>query len=409
MNTAHYIAKRYLFSKKSVNAIHIISAISMLGVLVGSAALIIILSVFNGFEGIILSMYNNLGPDIEITAAQSKHFNPNNTSIQELTKDKRVLNYTEVLQEKVLIRYGNTQFIGKIKGVSADFAKGKAVDSVLLSGDFVLEQNGNPTAVIGASVQSYLSVNIGDQFQTLDIYAPRKGVSNGLNPADEFAVRSVFPVGVLRIQQEVNDMVWVPISLARELLGEPSACTSLEISVNPGVNTDDFQEELTKKLGNKFVVKNRIQQNELLYKILNSEKWAIFLILTFVLIIAIFNIIGSLTMLVIDKRKDIAILSSMGAGKSLIRRIFFLEGMMISGIGCVIGLALALAFCLIQQKTGFVKMDDGPNPLLESYPIGLKISDFMLVTLTVFSISAIASAISSSLSVKTLDQVKESL
>jgi lipoprotein-releasing system permease protein len=152
-----------------------------------------------------------------------------------------------------------------------------------------------------------------------------------------------------------------------------------------------------------------MQQNELLYKILNSEKWAIFLILTFVLIIAIFNIIGSLTMLVIDKRKDIAILSSMGASKSLIRRIFFLEGMMISGIGCLIGLAVALAFCLIQQKTGFVKMDDGPNPLLESYPIGLKISDFVLVTLTVLGISAIASAISSRLSVKTLDQLKETL
>jgi lipoprotein-releasing system permease protein len=192
-------------------------------------------------------------------------------------------------------------------------------------------------------------------------------------------------------------------------LGEPGTCSSLEISVKTDVDANDFQEELTKKLGNNFVVKNRMQQNELLYKILNSEKWAIFLILTFVLIIAIFNIIGSLTMLVIDKRKDIAILSSMGASKSLIRRIFFLEGMMISGIGCVIGLAVALAFCLIQQKTGFVKMDEGPNPLLESYPIGLKISDFVLVTLTVLGISAIASAISSRLSVKTLDQLKEAL
>lgn len=381
----------------------------MLGVLVGSAALIIILSVFNGFEGIILSMYNNLGPDLEVSAAHAKHFSPNKQNIQELAKDKRVLNYTEVLREKALIRYGNTQFIGKMRGVSAGFTKGKMVDSALLSGTFALEKNGNPAAVIGASVQSYLSVNLGDQFQTLDIYAPRKGAVNSLNPADEFAVRSVFPVGVLRIQQEVNDMVWVPISLARELLGEPSACSSLEISVKPGVNADDFQEELTKKLGNSFVVKNRIQQNELLYKILNSEKWAIFLILTFVLIIAIFNIIGSLTMLVIDKRKDIAILSSMGASKSLIQRIFFLEGMMISGIGCAIGLVVALAFCIVQQKTGFVKMDDGPNPLIESYPIGLKLSDFALVALTVLGISAIASAISARLSIKTLDRVKESL
>lgn len=380
----------------------------MLGVLVGSAALISILSVFNGFENIILSMYNTLSPDIELRATEGKRIQLNSALAQELKNDPRVLNYVEVLQEKAVIRYGNTQFIGRIKGVSRSYTQAKKLDSLVVDGAFVLEKEGQAYAVIGSSVQSYLSVNVGDEFQALDLYAPQKTSGNSLNPADEFAVRRVFPIGVIQTQQELDDVVWVPLAFARELLGEPQGCSSIELSLQSHVNSEDFKEELSKKLGNAVLVKTRIEQNELLYKILNSEKWAIFLILTFVLIIAIFNIIGSLTMLVIDKRKDIAILSSMGANSSLIQRIFFLEGMMISALGCALGMGLALAFCLVQQKTGFIKMEEG-NPFLESYPIGLKWTDFVLVSATVLGISAIASSISSKLSIKTLHQLKENL
>lgn len=409
MNTAFYIAKRYLFSKKSVNAIHIISGISMLGILVGSAALIIILSVFNGFEKLILSMYDNLTPEIRIEAQQGKTFNPKQGYVQQLKSDPRVLSYTEVLQEKALLRYGKSQFIAQIKGVSTDFGKGKNVDTVLAEGDFILEEKGEPYAIIGSGVQAYLSVNIKDQFQPLEIFSPRKGKTNSINPADEFVVKSIFPSGVFQIQQDFDNLVLVPLAFARQLLNEPLAVSAIEINLNPGINPDSFQDEIGDKLGKNLMVKNRVQQNQLLYKILNSEKWAIFVILTFVLIIAIFNIIGSLTMLVLDKKKDIAILSSMGASKNLIRRIFFTEGMMIALLGCFAGMLLGLAFCVFQQNTGWIKMDESPNAFLSAYPVDLKIQDFALVFFTVLFISGIASAISSRLSVKSLETLKEDL
>lgn len=380
----------------------------MLGVLVGSAALIIILSVFNGFENIILSMYTTLSPDIELSAAEGKRIRLDAGVAQQLKNDPRVVNYVEVLQEKAVIRYGNTQFIGKIKGVATSYTQAKALDSLVVDGQFVLEKEGEAYAVIGTGVQAHLSVNVGDEFQPLTLYAPQKTDENTVNPTNEFAVKSIFPVGVVQAQQETDDVVWVPLSFARDLLGEAQASSSIELSIAPHVDAENFKEELQRKVGESVMVKTRIQQNALLYKILNSEKWAIFLILTFVLIIAIFNIIGSLTMLVIDKRKDIAILSSMGASRTLIQRIFFLEGMMISGLGCVAGMGLALAFCVIQQKTGFIKMEEG-NPFLEAYPIALKWTDFVLVTATVLGISVGASSISSKLSVKTLNQLKENL
>jgi lipoprotein-releasing system permease protein len=200
----------------------------------------------------------------------------------------------------------------------------------------------------------------------------------------------------------------VPIRFARELMGENKLVSNIEINVRKGVKIDEFQEDMEKLLGKDFTVKNRSQQNELLYKILNSEKWAIFLILTFVLIIAIFNIIGSLTMLVIDKRKDIAILTSLGADKSLIRGIFFIEGMMISMLGCIVGMAVGLIFILLQQKFGFISMG-GANMMIDTYPVAIKFFDFVLVFGTVLSVSIIASAISSRLSVKNIGNLREDL
>ncbi|MES2872403.1 MAG: FtsX-like permease family protein [Bacteroidota bacterium] len=409
MNTSYYIAKRYLFSKKSVNAINFISGISMLGVFVGSAALIIILSVFNGFESIVLSMYNTFSPELRIEAAEGKTFDPADTRLSKLKNDGRIINYTEVLQEKALIRYGKSQSIALVKGVSDDYTKGKVnIDSAISSGSFTLRSQGEDFAVIGSAIQNYLSVNLNDQFRNLDIYSPRKGAANSLNPADEFNVMSIHPAGVFSVQQEFDDMMIVPIGFARQLLGEESKVSLIEINTKVGISVEDFQNEVSASLGKNFIVKNRSQQNQLLYKILNSEKWAIFLILTFVLVIAIFNIIGSLTMLVIDKTKDIAILSSLGANNSLIRGIFFIEGMMISMVGCLLGMTAGLIFSLLQQHFGFIRMS-GASFLIESYPIVLKGSDFILVLGTVLTVSLIASAISSRLSVKNTRSLREDL
>lgn len=409
MNTSYYIAKRYLFSKKSVNAINLISGISMLGVFVGSAALIIILSVFNGFESIVLSMYNTFSPEIRIEVREGKTFDPQDARLNLIRKDPRIINYTEVLQEKALIRYGKGQSIALIKGVSDDYLNNKTnLDSTISSGSFTLNENGQETAVIGSAVQNYLSVNLSDGFRSLDVYSPRKGAASSINPADEFNVQSIYAAGVFSVQQEFDNMMIVPISFARRILGEERLVSQIEINTAEKISVNAFQRDIKKILGDTFVVKNRSQQNELLYRILNSEKWAIFLILTFVLIIAIFNIIGSLTMLVIDKKQDIAVLSSLGANNQLIRGIFFLEGMMISMLGCFGGMIAGFLFCILQQNFGFIKMS-GTNLMINSYPVSMKGTDFMLVFGTVVLVALLASAISSRLSVRNIRDLREDL
>ena len=409
MNTPFFIAKRYLFSKKSVHAINFISGISMLGVFVGSAALIIILSVFNGFEKLVLSMFNTLTPQLLIEPGTGKTFDPSHKELQAIRKDPRILHYTEVLKEKALIRYGKGQFIGLVKGVSENFNQDHALDTTIIEGSFTLKHKGEDLAVIGSAVRAYLGVSVKDEFRNLQIFSPNKSAAQGaFSPADEFIVRSIHPAGVFEVQQQFDDMVLVPLSFARDLLNEPSRVSSVEINLKTGISATKFQSELEKRLGKGFIVKNRVQQNQLLYKILNSEKWAIFVILTFVVIIAIFNIIGSLTMLVIDKKRDIAILSSLGADSSLIRQIFFLEGMMIAMIGCILGMVTGLIFALLQQKFSFISMGT-VEMVVDAYPIALKFSDFVLVFLTVFFISLLASWVSSRLSIRQIISLKDDL
>jgi lipoprotein-releasing system permease protein len=397
-----------LFSGKKMHAINIISGISMLGVLVGSAALIIILSVFNGFEKVILSLYSNFTPEIKIETRLGKTFDPNIPYFNTLHKDARLFSYTQVLQEKALIKYGDKTLLGNVKGVSDDFLKNKQLDSTVQNGSFTLKSGGQNYAVIGTTIQGSLGINVHDNLSPIQIFSPRRGEINSANPLNEFVVRSINPSGVFAIQQEFDDIVVTPIEFARDLLDQPKAVSSIELNYKPGTDLASVQNKIKEEIGDKFTVKNRKEQNTELYKTLNYERWAVYMILTFVLIIAIFNIIGSLTMLVIDKRKDIAILSSLGANKQTIQRIFFFEGMMISLIGCVVGIALGLAFCLVQQHFGLIKMGTQMS-VIDAYPIDLVISDFGLVFLTVCAISVIASGISARLSIKGLDEIKQDL
>lgn len=375
----------------------------------GSAALIILLSTFNGFEELTLSLYNKFTTELRIEPTIGKVFNPNtNKNLQKLKNDTHVAGYTEVLEEKVLLRYENAQCIGLLKGVSSDYFKGKRMDSTLLEGKSILKKDGINFALIGSDIQSRLSVNIKNDFQNLEVYSPNKGLGNSADPSSEFSIRAIHPAGIFQPQQHFDNLILVPLDFARDLLGEPKQVSAIELHIKKGTSIADFQAEIARKLGKEFQVKNRAQQNQLLYKILNSEKWAVFLILTFVLIIAIFNIIGSLTMLVIDKRPDIAILSSLGASKALIQKIFFIEGMMISMIGCIMGMISAFLFCLLQQRFGLIKMGEA-NFFTEAYPIALKWSDFLLVFATVALISILASLISSRLSIRHVQNLREDL
>jgi lipoprotein-releasing system permease protein len=408
LNTSIYIAKRYLFSKKQTHAINIISGISILGVLVGSAALIIILSVFNGLEQVILSLYSNFTPELKIEPRLGKTFDPNTPYFNGLGRDVRVVSYTQVLQEKALIKYADRQFIGTIKGVSDDFLKGRKLDSTIQFGSFTLKDKEHNFAVIGSTVQGNLGVSLKNQFVSLQIFSPKRSAGNSTNPMNDFVFRSIQPSGVFGIQQDFDDLIITPIEFTRDLLDEPNQVSSIEINYKKGTDLDQIQETIEGKIGKYYTVKNRKEQNTELYKTINYERWSIFMILTFVLIIAIFNIIGSLTMLVIDKRKDIAILTSLGANKRLIQGIFFFEGMMISVIGCVGGLILGLIVCLIQKQFGFIKMGSAIS-VLDAYPVAFKLSDIGLVFITVTVIAVIASGISSNLSVKRLDEIKQDL
>ncbi|AYL98287.1 FtsX-like permease family protein [Mucilaginibacter celer] len=408
MNTSIYIAKRYLFSGKKMHAINIISGISMLGVLIGSAALLIILSVFNGFEKVILSLYSNFTPEIKIEAKLGKTFNPNTPYFKALHQDAHLFSFTEVLQEKVLIKYGDRPFLGTVMGVSDDFLKNKQLDSTIASGSFTLKSGGQFMAVIGATIQGSLGINVHDQLSPIIIYSPRRDAENSANPLNEFVLRSINPSGVFAIQQEFDDIAVTPIEFARDLLDQPVNVSSIQLNYKKGTDLNAVQKSITEKIGKDFTVKNRREQNGELYKTLNYESWAVYMILTFVLIIAIFNIIGSLTMLVIDKRKDIAILSGLGANKSLIQGIFFFEGMMITAIGCVAGIVLGTIFCVVQQRYGLIKMGSRMS-VLDAYPVDLRLKDFGLVLLTVGGISVIAAGISARLSIKGLDEIKQDL
>jgi len=407
LNTSIYIAKRYLFSRKKMHAINIISGISMVGVLIGSAALIIILSVFNGFEVTILSLYSNFSPEIKIEAKLGKTFNPNTPYFNSLRDDPKVFSFTETLQEKALIRYDDKPFVGTIEGVSDDFLKSPLLDSIIQVGSFTLHSEGTNYAVIGSEVQNGLGINVHDHLSSMEIYTPKRNL-NSANPLSEFDVRSITPSGVFAVGEDFDKNVVAPLSFVRDLLDQPVNVSTLEINYKTGTDIESVQESIKGRIGKDYTVKNRAQQNSELYKTLNYERWFIFMILIFVLIIALFNIVGSLTMLVMDKRKDIAILTSLGAGKKLIQGIFFFEGMMISAIGCIAGIVLGLIFCILQQRYGLVKMGSAMS-IIDAYPVSLRPGDFVLVFFTVGVIAVIASGVSARLSIKGLNDIKQDL
>jgi len=409
LNTSIYIARRYLFSRKKMHAINIISGISMLGVFIGSGALVVILSVFNGFEKVILSLYSNFTPEIRIEPKQGKTFDPNTPFFNAVHRDPKLFSFTEVLEEKALIRYGPTgEFIGTVRGVSDEFLKNPLLDSTIERGTFTLKGGGNYYAVIGANVQSKLSVNIHDQLSPLQIYTPNRTASAAADPLSEFQVTYIFPSGIFNIQQDFNSLIITDIDVMRGLLKEPRNVSAIDLNYKRGTDLGDIKRDLEDKIGASYIIKDRYQQNADLYKTLNYERWFIFVILILVLIIAIFNIIGSLTMLVIDKQKDIAILTSLGAGKGLIQGIFFFEGIMISFIGCIAGMLVGFIVCILQEQFGLITFGNHMSAI-DAYPVALRASDFLLVFVTVGGISALASGISARLSIKRLGEIKEEL
>jgi lipoprotein-releasing system permease protein len=390
MNLPFYISKRYLFSKKSQNVINIISGISVIGVVTGTMALIVILSVFNGFDELIKSLYSTFDPEIKIILAEGKTFSPSSPGFSEIRNHRYVVNFSEVLEENVLLRYGDRQYIATMKGVDDEFANVTGIDTMIIEGSFSLMEKNRPLAVIGQGVAYYLGVGL-TFINPINIYSIKRTGNISMNPEQAISRKFIFPSGIFSIEQEHNTRyIIVPISFARDLLGYQDEVSAVELKLQPGADIEMVQDEIRHIVGNEFLVQNRNDQNALFYRIMKSEKWAIFFILTFILIVASFNIIGSLTMLMLDKKEDIRTLQNLGASNRLIRRIFLLEGWMISIIGAIIGLIIGSVIAWLQARFGIIKLSGSGSFIIDAYPVVYKFTDVLKVFITVIFIGFLA-------------------
>ena len=364
----------------------------MVGVAVGTAALIIVLSVFNGFESVVKSLFSVFDPDIEITIVQGKTFHSNQVNEDQIRSLPGVISYTEVVEENALLYYKKQQYLATIKGVDSLYQHNSPLDSLLVTGEMTLQDDSLDFAVPGYGIAYFLDIDMNAPDNFISVYIPkRKGNITGM-PQESFYSELIRPIGIFSVQQDFDDKyMLVPLRFARRLLDYSDEVTSIELRLAKGADSKSIQEKITAIVGPEFRVQNRFQQQEVLYKIMKTEKWAVFLILTFILIVASFNVVGSLTMLILDKQKDIGILRSLGARDATIKQIFFLEGLLITLTGAIAGLILGLLVCILQLKFGFVKLQGGGSFIMDSYPVQVMLTDFIYVFITI-ALIGIASA-----------------
>ncbi len=391
MNLQFFIARRYYFSKKNTNVINIISLISILGVAVGSFALIVILSVFNGMEEIAVSNFNSFDPEIKIEKVEGKYFN---TSLftHKLQKLPEIDNFSYSLTESALVKYQEKQQPFNILGVDSNFKNITGIDTMIIRGNFNLSQNNLPSAIIGYSVEYELSVGI-YLFYPLNIYLPKRNTKISLvNPESAFKKSNISPVGVYGIDKSIDDFIIVPLNFLQKNASSENMCDAINIKLNKNTNIKKIKHKLKKIVGSQFTVKDRFQQHEFIYKVLKSEKTMVFLILIFILLIASFNIIGSIAMLILDKKNDIFTLKSIGTPTKKIRQIFTLDGLLISQTGIFLGLILGVLIVWLQTEYGFIKFAISSNELItNAYPVKFKFLDLISVYITVSIIGIIAS------------------
>jgi lipoprotein-releasing system permease protein len=393
MNLSFFIAKRYLVSKKSHNAINIISGVAMGGIAIGTMALIIVLSAFNGISDLVKSLYNSAGADIQITAAKGKTFLPTGARFDSVRHLKGVKYFDETMQDKALLKYGNNQVLAYIKGVGADYAAMTHFDTLIRAGKYYLKANDGYYGEFGRGVADQLGVNSSDQnYAFISCYAPKRGLENvSVNPEDAITQLQLYRSGIFSINDDFDSRyVIVSVDFARQLFDyNDKSVTSIEIGLADPLAVSNVQEQIKSILGDDFVVKDRFQQNELLFKTLKSEKLWTFIILAFILVIATFNIVGSLSMLIIDKQKDIAILHNMGAEIKSVQNIFMYEGILITVLGAAIGLIVGTLICLLQIKFKLVPMSGGF--VVDAYPVSLQFYDYISILACVFIIGFFAS------------------
>ncbi len=339
----------------------------------------------------VVTMFNSFNPDLKVTSVAGKTFNEDDIAQKNILSIRGISHMTKVIEENALVKYLDKQYICTIKGVSSDFYNTSQIDSMILNGKAILEQGEQNFAIVGMGVSYNLGLNLNDFENPLSVYVPRRFKGSSVNPVDAFNSMLIQPSGIFSVQQEYDQKYMiVPLRFARELLEYDKQLSALELKVDKTADHAKVQKQLQELLGDKYTVKNKYQQEELLFKIMKSEKLAVFMILSFILLIATFNVIGSLSMLIIDKRKDIAVLKSLGAGNQTIRNIFFTEGMMISLSGALLGLLLGGIVCWVQQTFGIITISSGSTFVMEAYPVRILFLDFVYVLLIVSIIGFVA-------------------
>lgn len=381
-----FIANRYLVAKKSHNLINIITWISIFGISVGSFALIVVLSAFNGLEKVISSMNNRLTPDLQVSAVKGKTIDLTAFPLGQLKEIQGVNYVIPTITEDALFRANDKQHIGQVKGVGLDYQSIDRLNEAVFSGDGLRLSDGDEHgfAVPGAGVAWYLGINAYNPYAMVRVYVPKRGNASQMSLDNSFNSDVLTVCSVFSTEQEQDEkLVLVPFDWLSELLEYENKASNVELFTVPNVDINKVKREVKAVIGEDYTVKNQQEQQETLYRIMRSEKWAVYVILTFILILATFNVVGSLSMLMIDKRKDTEILKSMGADNRLIQKVFLNEGLLISVAGGIIGLLLGIILVLLQQKFGFVKFGTGGNYVVDAYPVLLKLKDVLLIFATI--------------------------
>jgi len=395
MNTALYIARRYLFSKKSTNVINVISAISVLGVAVATMALVVVLSVFNGFSDLVATFFTAFDPTIKVVPVSGKTCSVNDPALMQIRSMEEIEVATECVEDQALAIYGNQQAMVNIKGVDDNFDQLTHIRDICYGeGTFELHAADLQYGIPGIRLAQTMNMParfLGDMY----IYAPnREGQLDMMNPMDGFMVDSLLSPGVVfSVQQGKYDRNYIltSIEFARNLFQREGEISSLEIKLKPGSDIAATKEKMKAITGNRFKVLDRYEQQEDTFNIMKIEKLMAYFFLTFILVVACFNIIGSLSMLIIDKKKDVMTLRSLGARDSLIKRIFMIEGWMISIIGALIGVGLGLLLCLIQQQYGIVSLGQSSGSfVIDAYPVSVHYTDVALIFITVVIVGFIS-------------------
>ena len=385
MKPSLLIALRYLFSKKKRNAINIISRIAVLAFAVCTAALIIILSTMNGFEHLIFSMYNKFNPEIKISLTAGKVFE-SEAVINKIKVLEGVSFVLPALEDNAVIQNGDYQTVCTVKGVDSQYFAVNDLQVLLNSGEAIVKDKGVNFVVMGAGISQKINADASGPFNQINLISPRRGQFS-VSDMDAVNTMTIVPSGVLTLDESMsNKYVFVPLDFAQTLFDRPAQASAIEVHVKPGTDITLLQDKLQSTLGTGFKVQNRMEQQASLYKMFRSEKWASYAILTFVLLIAAFNALGSLTMLVMEKKQDIKTLSYIGARPQLIRSVFFNNGFLLAAIGTTIGLCLGIALVLAQDHFGLIKMQ---GAIVENYPVKLMFEDILLIASTALGLGVL--------------------